>query len=546
MKKVFYSITLILSVFLCMSFTEFQKNHQKNTDKIICSATIDDHFANDSIIVALNSQNINYSINDFKQINCSKILDLTSSFNEHNIKPDFKRLLQLFFPPTTKENILNYIKVLESHCDIYFAEPNYTVNFTSPIVQKESHAKKTSSLVPSTNYPLDLIGADDAWNIATGMNVKIAIIDTGIYEEHEDLVDQVDRTLSYSYVNDNYGPFVDLDGHGSAVSAIIAAKNNDVGIKGLAYNAKVVSYRCLPGGNHASNLLDAINRVTADGIKILNLSRGIGDDINRVFQQAFINYNGLVVCSAGNSGYNNDYVIHYPSSYRLDNVITVGASNSLDEICGFSNYGKETVDLFAPGVDVYSVGISSTDAYDYFTGTSFSAPFVSACVALMIEKYPELSLSSIKKILLNSVDKLDSFSNKCVSDGRLNAYKALSHEHTFIINNNGSTHTKICIACDYIITEQHTYLGHICKYCNSYTSIHSYTFKYIRIDSKFHYAYCTCGEYKKSPHIIDNSTSGFGENLKICKLCKGLANIGEIVVENISTLKSAYYYTRRD
>ncbi len=177
---------------------------------------------------------------------------------------------------------------------------------------------------------------------------------------------------------------------------------------------------------------------------------------------AIKSYPGLFICSAGNDNANTDSDVHnnYPSEYDLPNIISVGASKKDDGRRKTSNYGKETVDLFAPGEGIWTT--TAKGGYASSSGTSIAAPFVTGVAALILAKEPTLSMSEIKETIIRNVDKVAAFDGLCVSGGRLNAEKALKniHHHNFIYTSTGDLfqHRQICRTCGYETEESHTWI----------------------------------------------------------------------------------------
>src|SRR5581483_7520628 len=134
----------------------------------------------------------------------------------------------------------------------------------------------------------------------------------------------------------------------------------------------------------------------------------------------------LFVAAAGNSGVDNDRMPHYPSSYGLDNIVAVAASDNNDHLTSFSNWGAKSVDLAAPGKDILST--TPGDSYSLMSGTSMAAPFVSGVAALIISKEKNITVTQLKKRLLESVDPVPELKGKVVSGGRLCAAKAVGAE----------------------------------------------------------------------------------------------------------------------
>jgi hypothetical protein len=267
---------------------------------------------------------------------------------------------------------------------------------------------------------------------------------------------------------------------------------------------------------------------------------------------AIASFPGLFVCISGNHEADIDTVPYYPASYNLPNIIVVGGSNIQDKKYSLSSVGSNSVDLFAPAFEVRT--LSNAGSYVDSSGTSFAAPIVTGVVALMIAKYPDQDRYWIKNKLLESVTKVDLFSDKCVSGGRLNAYRALcphdnpeeydsySTEEHFITcecgyegymphvydhsigAQVGSQHYVYC-ACGASTLENHIYTEvyynasqHkvVCE-CGAFTySSHSYIKRYTSINDNQHTAYCACGD-----SITENHTRATDMDLGIsyCTKC---------------------------
>lgn len=254
----------------------------------------------------------------------------------------------------------------------------------------------------------------------------------------------------------NYGnAFVmgskDAEIHGTHVSGIILAnRNNNLGMKGVADNAKLMSVRAVPDGDERDkDVALAIRYAVDNGAKVINMSFGKSWSPNPEWVFDAIKYaeknDVLLVHAAGNDGKDIDVSENWPNdtvdkiNEIVDNVLTIGAlSSKYDENmpATFSNYGKKNVDVFAPGVQIYST--FPKNEYQKISGTSMASPEVAGVAALVRSYYPELSASQVKHIIMNSGVEVDmdvlvpgkdgekvNFSTLSVSGKVLNAYNAL-------------------------------------------------------------------------------------------------------------------------
>lgn len=302
-------------------------------------------------------------------------------------------------------------------------------------------------------YGLDKIGAQAAWDTTTGdASVVVGVIDTGIDIDHPDLrnniwintdeiwgdgIDNdgngyVDDFNGYDFVrNQGIGPgyaYDDEHGHGTHVAGTIAAEgNNGIGVSGVAWDASLMALKFLNayGGGYTYNATRAVRYATDNGADMTNNSWGGGgysSSLSLAISEART-AGVLFVAAAGNSNVNTDSSSHYPSSYSHDNVISVGSTTSSDSRSYFSNYGRTTVDLAAPGSSIYSTARGG--GYTYMSGTSMATPHVTGALALMKSLNPTATYSELRQALLDSTDSISSFSGRSVTEGRLNVDAAL-------------------------------------------------------------------------------------------------------------------------
>ena len=294
------------------------------------------------------------------------------------------------------------------------------------------------------------IDAPQAWDLSTGNKATIvAICDTGIRYTHEDLRDQmwinedeiagngvdddgdgfVDNIYGADTINNDGDP-MDGHGHGSHCAGTIGASANDSAPHvGVAWNVSLMAVKCLSdwGGGSTAAVMGSVDFAANNGASVLNLSLGGG-----AFSQAFLDIivaaadaNVILACAAGNSGSDNDSSPQYPSSYDVENVIAVAATDRNDNMANFSSYGLESVDLGAPGVAIYSCTSSSDSSYDSWDGTSMATPHVAGVLALMRSLEPDWAYLQIREKLFAATDPIPPLDGKVTTGGRLNAFKAI-------------------------------------------------------------------------------------------------------------------------
>ncbi len=238
--------------------------------------------------------------------------------------------------------------------------------------------------------------------------------------------------------------------HGTHVAGIIAAnRKNEIGVKGVADNVKIMSVRAVPNGDERDkDVANAIIYAVDNGAQIINMSFGKSTSPRKEVVDKAVKYaekkGVLLIHAAGNDSEDIDIEKNYPSRYYADgteakNWIEVGASSwgaDTDFVGSFSNYGKKAVDLFAPGVEIYST--LPDNKYKDLNGTSMASPVTAGVAALIMSYYPEFSALEVKEILRQSTRKFDNlkitdpagkgsieFSEMSSTGGLINAYKAL-------------------------------------------------------------------------------------------------------------------------
>jgi subtilisin family serine protease len=295
---------------------------------------------------------------------------------------------------------LNYIEV-DSEVSILKKPVRPTPTPTvkpSPTVTVTPTPTATPVPPPETlPWGVNRIGADEAWPTSTGNAVKVAVLDTGIDVNHPDL--QVKGGINCIVSGASY---TDDHGHGTHCAGIIAAKDNEIGVVGVAPNAWLYAVKVLnsKGSGYTSDIIEGIDWSVANGMDVISMSLG-SSYYSLSFDNACKNaYNNgiVIVAAAGNDGKDT---ISYPAAYA--SVIAVTATDSSDNIAYFSNYGDDA-ELAAPGVSIYST--YKNGGYAYMSGTSMATPHVAGVAALIIEDNPTMTAQQVRAKLQASAEDL--------------------------------------------------------------------------------------------------------------------------------------------
>ncbi len=340
--------------------------------------------------------------------------------------------------------------------DVDFVEPNYIWHVDAtpndPGFGTLWGMNNTGQLGGAIDADID---APEAWNVTTGSrDVIVGIIDTGVDYTHPDLapnmwtndlelngVTGVDDDAN-GIIDDIYGarwtsrtgavtngdPYDDHY-HGTHVAGTIGGVgNNAVGVVGVNWNVRIMALKFLDasGGGVTSDAIAAIEYAVAKGAHLTSNSWG-GGAASLALQNA-IDAAGaagqLFIAAAGNNGSNTDSFPAYPASYISPTILSVASIDRFNQRSSFSNYGLTTVDLGAPGTDVYSC--SPGGLYRTLSGTSMATPHVSGVAVLVLSRNPTLTALELKQRLMDTVEPMAALASNTVTGGRVNAYNAVA------------------------------------------------------------------------------------------------------------------------
>ncbi|MFZ4404945.1 MAG: S8 family peptidase [Pseudobdellovibrionaceae bacterium] len=330
--------------------------------------------------------------------------------------------------------------------------------------KKEKTDEEVSALFndPAINQAWGLKKSDAAraWTVSKGdRKIVVAIIDTGIDENHEDLKanlwmnpgesgkDSLGRNKDSNGIDDDGNGYIDdvhgwnfvsnnnkLDdnhGHGSHIAGIIGAEGgNNKGIIGIAPEVSLMILKYydpkIPGADNLKNTVKAIEYAVKMGASLINYSGGGTEYSKEEFAAVSDAQNKriLFIAAAGNERSNSDQFHYYPADYKLDNIISVTAIDPNTKILSSSNYGVETVDIAAPGQNILST--LPGNAYGYMTGTSQATAFVTGAAVLIMANKKNFDYQEVKKYIISTGDEQTQLATKTRNSRQLNLFKALT------------------------------------------------------------------------------------------------------------------------
>jgi serine protease len=255
-----------------------------------------------------------------------------------------------------------------------------------------------------------------------------------------------DDLIGWNFVAGSNAP-LDDNGHGTNVSGIIGAVgNNSTGIAGVDWNTQIMAVKALDSTGSGSDVAaaEAIHYAVDHGARVINASWGLtGPDPTIAAAIQYANSSGvIIVAAAGNNGSNDTTTMYSPASYsaQYPNVISVAATSNTGALASWSNYGVGTVQIAAPGVNIFSTLYGS---YGYMSGTSMAAPFVTGTVALVEAAHPSWSMSQVVDAILDHTTADTALAGKVTKGGLLNAGAAVANTRgayvTSVVPNGSAT-----------------------------------------------------------------------------------------------------------
>lgn len=347
-------------------------------------------------------------------------------------------------------DIADVLHLFRTNDNVEYAEPDYFYHATAQLDPRflEQWSLENNG---QTGGTLDAdINAISMWQINPGdQNIVIGVIDTGIDYNHLDLVPNLWHNVldipangldedQNGYADDffgintiaNNGNPLDDNAHGTHVSGTIGAKgNNALGVVGVAQNVQIAACKFLnaSGSGSTSDAIECLQYFAKLKTRALNpvniiatnnswsgssKSSALSDAI-----KAHQNLGILFVAAASNDAANNDLQGTYPANLPLANIISVAATDDRDNLASFSNYGKYSVHVAAPGVRILSTVLNQS--YALFSGTSMATPHVTGLTAIIKSRFPALDYRGIKNLIMSSGVPLASLSNKTISGRRI-------------------------------------------------------------------------------------------------------------------------------
>lgn len=384
---------------------------------------------------------------------------------------------------------------------------------------------------PNVNVQGADVAAEQAWDITKGnKRVVIAVIDTGIDYNHPDLKNQMwtnSKEIAGNGIDDDNNGYIDdihgwnaegdngnpMDGnaHGTHCAGTIGAEhNNGLGVAGVMDEVSLMGVKFLSdaGSGSLSDAVEAIDYATKMNVDIMSNSWG-GGGFSQALEDSIkaAKDKGIVfIAAAGNDSSNNDARPSYPATYQVDNVISVASHTAGDIMSSFSNFGKRTVHVAAPGTNILSS--TPNGEYKVFSGTSMATPHTSGVVGLLIAREGRLPVLELRNRLMATTTPSAAYRKSTVAGGRVSAVNFLTD--TRIPRQGPNDRDWRVQALPEAFETEHPYLDNT-KTSKTYTFAGAKYVKFVieKYDTESGYDYITL---KDAKGVVIEKLSGKGEN----------------------------------
>lgn len=374
-----------------------------------------------------------------------------------SLKRSWGKLNSYHFAIKNGKSVDETVNELRNDPDVLYAEPNFYLNKATEFQAERIYTRdQVNSIVqsdPSSVYE----GQLGTQNIYVGMKASsysykpiVAVIDTGLDVTHPVFTESGalwvnPNEIPGNGIDDDGNGFVDDingwnfaygnnqvnddDGHGTHVAGIVLKAGMDILANPVEESkVRIMSLKFLDsnGVGTTTDAIQAIYYAVNNGATVLNNSWGASYSAALLDAIAYSYDHGVsFVAASGNSGTNNDSAPMYPASFSVPNIISVAATTNLDYLAYFSNYGKASVHVGSPGLNIYSTYPGG--GYAPMSGTSMASPYVAGIAALMKVVAPDMNGYQIKSGMLSQVDWISQLANKVVTDGRVNVTNAVAY-----------------------------------------------------------------------------------------------------------------------